>query len=296
MFLFRHWMIAVLLFIFSCISAPVYSHPGSGIVVTDNGDVYFIDTGAGVYKIGADGLTSFEGAPAFHWMAVDWTGRWRSAPLPYYPNGEFTVAGETPTLIMSSDVPVALSGDDFVYPQPRIDRRLEIIRWNLAGEKTVFAVLPAETEGGPLQWLHGLTAGPGKSLYYTENSSVRRINDDGSLSTIATQVSVADCVRPPGYDDFDTPGFRGLDVHSDGRVIVAATGCSALLALTPEGAASLLLRTETPWSPTAVAIKDDVLYVLEYFHKKGDDRREWTPRVRKISQDGKNEIIATIVR
>jgi hypothetical protein len=147
-----------------------------------------------------------------------------------------------------------------------------------------------------LQWLNGLAAGPGRSLYYTEDSSVRRINEDGSLSTIATQVSVAECERPPGYEDHKGPDFRGLDVHSDGRVVVAATGCSALLSLTPEGATSVLLRTEPPWSPTAVAVYGNVLYVLEYLHKKTEDRREWTPRVRKVSPDGKSEILATIAR
>jgi hypothetical protein len=296
MFQVRLWLTSLFALLLTSLAHFAFAHPGSGIVIAENGDVYFIDTGSGVYKIGADGMTPVEGASAYHWMAIDHTGGWRNAALPYYPQGQFEPAGETSTLLLSSDVPIAISGGDLVYPQPRIDRRLEINRWSLTGEKTVFAVLPAETEDGPLQWLSGLAAGSGRSLYYTENSSVRRVNDDGSLTTIATEISVPDCVQPPGYEVDLIPGLRGLDIHPDGRVFVAATGCSALLSITPDGAVSVILRTEAPWSPTAVAVSGDALYVLEYLHKETDDRREWTPRVRMLSPDGKHEIIATVAR
>jgi hypothetical protein len=191
---------------------------------------------------------------------------------------------------------VAISGGDFVYPQPRIDRRLEIVRWSLTEERTVFAVLPPETEDGPLQWLNGLTAGSGRTLYYTENSSVRRLNEDGSLTTIATQVAIPDCVKPPLYEDLNGPDFRGLAVHPDGRIFVAATGCSALISISPDAAVRVLHRTESPWSPTAVAVNENDLYVLEYLHTKTEDRVEWTPRVRKLTADGKSTLIATIKR
>jgi len=39
-----------------------------------------------------------------------------------------------------------------------------------------------------------------------------------------------------------------------------------------------------------------VVYVLEYLHTNGGDRREWTPQVRKIVADGSSSIIAAIER
>jgi hypothetical protein len=57
-----------------------------------------------------------------------------------------------------------------------------------------------------------------------------------------------------------------------------------------------LLQLESPWSPTAVALHGGDLYVLEYLHTAIEDRRQWLPRVRRISPDGRTVIIATVSR
>ena len=91
------------------------AHPGSGIVVDRNGNVYFMDTGSGVWKIGADGrLTRHEG-PAFHWMAIDDESRFVGANLPSIPSAELRIVGANPTLIVSSDFPIAVGPDGALY-------------------------------------------------------------------------------------------------------------------------------------------------------------------------------------
>ena len=50
------------------------------------------------------------------------------------------------------------------------------------------------------------------------------------------------------------------------------------------------------WTPTGVAVFGKDIYVLEYWLTASDDRREWLPRVRKISPDGKTVIIASVDR
>ena len=57
-----------------------------------------------------------------------------------------------------------------------------------------------------------------------------------------------------------------------------------------------VLRAEQPWAPTAVALHGRDLYVLEYLHTPGDDRRQWLPRVRKIGGNGEVTTIATVDR
>ncbi len=52
----------------------------------------------------------------------------------------------------------------------------------------------------------------------------------------------------------------------------------------------------SPWSPTAVAVSGNDLYVLEYLHTAEESRRAWLPRARKIAADGTATIIATIDR
>jgi sugar lactone lactonase YvrE len=89
---------------------------------------------------------------------------------------------------------------------------------------------------------------------------------------------------------------RGLDVDSAGTVYVAATGCRAVLKIARDKKVAAVLRSESPWSPTGVALSGSDVYVLEYTHTEGDDRREWLPRVRKISSDGRVATIATVDR
>lgn len=50
------------------------AHPGSGIVIDSAGNLYFTDTGSGIYRIGRDGKLQRVAGQAFHWMALDQRG------------------------------------------------------------------------------------------------------------------------------------------------------------------------------------------------------------------------------
>jgi len=82
----------------------------------------------------------------------------------------------------------------------------------------------------------------------------------------------------------------------DGTVFVAASGCGAVLKITPRGKLTTVLQTTSPWSPTAVAIAPSGLYVQEYLHTATEDRLAWLPRVRKVLPNGDIVSIATVER
>ena len=50
------------------------AHPGSGIVVDKEGQVFFTDTGQGVWKIDRQGNLTNLPASLFHWMTIDEAG------------------------------------------------------------------------------------------------------------------------------------------------------------------------------------------------------------------------------
>ena len=77
---------------------------------------------------------------------------------------------------------------------------------------------------------------------------------------------------------------------------VADSGDARVLKITPHGVITTLLQTQSPWAPTAVALFGTDLYVLEFLHTARDVRRDWLPRVRKISSDGKSTIMVTVDR
>jgi hypothetical protein len=268
------------------------AHPGSGIVVDQRGYVYFIDTGAGVWRIDHDGRLVKQEGPKFHWMALDEAGRFASVSLPRTPGAEVRAVGSQPTLIVASDFPLVVGEDgSLYYPEFGSDQKLRVIQFTPAGARSIHATIP-----GDLHWLNGIASGPDGSLYYTDDRSVRKIDRKGVVSAVASNVSVPKCTPIPGIETSDQPDLRGLAVTPDGTAYVAASGCGALLKITPRGEISTVLRTNSPWSPTAVAVSRSGVYVLEYLHTTVEDRRAWVPRVRKISPDGSQKILATVAR
>jgi hypothetical protein len=280
--------IAMLLAIFIAGAHCAFAHPGATIAVGADGVVYFVDTGAGVFSVDAKGQLVRRDGPAFHWFAFDPAGRFRQTRWPSIPGAEFRAAGVRPTLVLSSDYPVAIGTDGiFYYPQGSRERGVRIVGIAPSGTQSVRATLPLLQSGGqPAWWLNGLAAGPAGSLYYTEDRAVRRIDARGRVTVVANVPAVPNCMAIPGIGRELRPYLRGLAVAADGTLYVAASGCGALLKIERGGKTSVVLRTQSPWSPTAVAIANGEVYVLEYSHTASDDRREWLPRVRKITRTG----------
>ena len=292
-------IIALLAIILLLVSNEVLAHPGSGIVVDREGNVYFVDTGSGVWKIDRNGKLTRLSGPAYHWMAIDVDGRLTNATLPYFSSGDATVSrvGVDPTLLLASDFPITVGRDgSLYYPWLPAGKQLQVFRLAPSGTTTVFKTLPANTESGPLRWINGTAVGPDGSFYYTENRAVRRITLQGELTTVAVNVTLSGCDSVPGVETNLGPYLRGLDVDAQGTVYVAATGCGAVLKITADKKVTTVLRTSRPWAPTGVAVSGNDLYVLEYLHTVGDNRREWLPRVRKLTSDGHVVTVATIDR
>jgi sugar lactone lactonase YvrE len=277
----------------------VLAHPGSGIVVDREGNIYFVDTGSDVWKIDRNGKLTRLSGPAYHWMAIDIDGRLTNVTLPYFSSGDATVTrvGANPTLLLASDFPITVGRDgNLYYPWLAAGEPLQIFRLAPSGTTTVLKTLPANTESGPLRWLNGIAAAPDGSVYYTENRAVRRITPQGELTTVAENVTLSGCDSVPRIEADLGPYFRGIDVDAQGTVYVAATGCGAVLKITADKKVTTVLRASRPWSPTGVAVSGDDLYVLEYLHTASDNRREWLPRIRKLTSDGRVVTVAIIDR
>jgi hypothetical protein len=270
------------------VAVAASAHPGSAIAIGRDGRIYFVDTGRGLFEIGRDGRLRRLDGPAFHWFAIDRASRLAKTPWPAIPGAEIRSVGVDPTLVLSSDFAVGIGADGALY-YPEVGPRgpLRILRVTAAGVRSVYAALPEERKrDGSLDWINGIAAGPGGSLYYSHDSSVRKISARGVVSTVAANVTVPGCVAIPGIEPAIQPYLRGLDVAGDGTVYVAAAGCGAVLKVAPTGSVTAILRTVSPYSPTAVAVSNGEVHVLEYLHTASDDRREWLPRVRKITRTG----------
>jgi sugar lactone lactonase YvrE len=173
---------------------------------------------------------------------------------------------------------------------------LQLMELTLADRTTVLTNLAA-AGGGDLRYLNGLAAGPDGSLYYSEDNAIRRISKQGQVSTVIANLTLPTCVSIPGTS---RPMLRGLAADSHGTIYVAASGCGSVLKISARGQVTTLHQLQSPWTPTAVALFESDIYVLEYLQTAAsmepEDRRAWLPRVRKITADGHSSIIASIDR
>jgi hypothetical protein len=271
-----------------------FAHPGSGILVDVRGQVYFLDTGSGLWKIGTGGGLTHISPLRNHWIAMDPSDQFTQSRLPADPgrDWEVTAAGSDPTMLISTDFSLVVGQDgNLYYPSVR-ESNVRILRRSPMGETTTFATLPRSVAGASLRWINGIATGPEGSIYYTENNAVRRISARGEVTTIATVQPLTNGPSIPGSES--RPYLRGLKVDAKGVVYVADAADARVLKITPDGKLTTLLQLESPWAPTDVAVFGDIIYVLEFTHDAGDDRTTWMPRVRKITPDGRTTIIVTV--
>ncbi len=268
---------------------PVMAHPGGSIVVDAKGQVYFVDTGHGVWMVDAAGTLVDLGGPAFHWMTLDSESRFSGLRVQGGSYEFVTKAIDGGVLILSSDYPVALR-DGFVHFAPYARQPpLRVMRLTREGRTEAAAVIDTRA-----QWFNGFASGR-DGLYFTEDAAVKKLASDGSVSVVADKVMPADC--PTRWlPEMSAPYLRGLAVGAGGDVYVAATGCRAVVRVDRKGDVATVLRADSPWAPTAVALHGDTVYVLEYLHTPGDDRRQWLPRVRKVDASGRVTTVATVNR
>lgn len=270
------------------------AHPGSGIALDRAGNVFFVDSGSGLWKIDTAGKISKIPGAAYHWMALDATNAFARTRLPRERNTDMTAAGSNPTILLASDYPVTIGRDGNLYYPLNVDGKpLCMMKMTPAGATSVLADIPASKKG-PLRWINGLAAGPDGALYYTDDNTIWRMTSNGRASIVATIQSPPNVTLVPMHTKDMGPMLRGLAVDSKGVIYVASTADGCVLKVTPDGKAETILQVQSPWSPTAVAIHGSDVYVQEYLHTTGDDRKEWLPRIRKMTPNGKQSIIATV--
>ena len=272
------------------------AHPGSGIVVDKYGQIYFTDTGKGVWKIDLNGKLIFLPASGFHWMTIDPIGYFAESPKVFGQYFErVSLQSVKPALIMCSDFPIVVGKDGNIYYADTRPGSTKIMRRTPGGKETVLA------NNKIFEFISGITVGADSSLYITEASNakantIRKITMNGTVTIIATFVGKSGNDLPletvPSY-------CRGLAVDSTGTIYIAATGSRSVLKITPQGKVITILQTGSPWTPTGVAVFNGEVYVLEWHDVTPENlevRIAYIPRVRKIGSDGKVITLATVSR
>ena len=278
------------------VADSAFAHPGSGIAVDREGQVYFTQTnGKGTWKVSTNGELTLISDVRDHWLDIDLEGHFSRSHLKDFQR--ITPDGARLTILLNGDFPFTVNRDGNIYSALWKPGRLEINSRSPNGK--VSAMQLEGATNAAIGGVTGMASGPDGSLFVTDGSMLLKISMPGRVSTLVAKVSVSDCP-----DDLPAPHLRGvppapflrgLAVDSEGSVYAAANRCRAVLKITPEGKATTILRATAPWSPTGVAVAGEVIYVQEYeFPEAGPRQNEQRPRVRRIGPDGKVTTLAIV--
>jgi sugar lactone lactonase YvrE len=290
--------------------ASVFStlaHPGSGIVVDGQGNVFVSDINRGLLKFTPDGKVTVVLREAGHWLAVDtdkklagmdfqksdhWP-RWFKHRNP--PGSELKLIsdGGSPLVIHRDGNLYYVCGDEQMNPGG-----LQIGRLSPDGKLALVAPT-LKARARELGGLKGLATAPDDSLYATTPGAVLKVNLDGTFKIVKQSIVAPDCDRyllenpPAEYERLQTGGtpfLNGITVSSSSDVYLAATGCRCVLKLDQQGRVSTVLKAESPWSPTGLTLHGEDLFVAEWTNAHSE-QHDFRPRVRKVGRDGKVTLI-----
>lgn len=134
----------------------------------------------------------------------------------------------------------------------------------------------------------GMAWGPDKALYVADDSAIRRVKPDGTVTTLTRKLYE----QVTGDSDPGHPiSPRGLAVGDDGSVYVAVEPLGRITRVKPDGELSVAARFEDKWQPEGVALRDGRLYATEV---KWIITKLEGPRLRVFEPDGTSRIMADL--
>lgn len=297
------------------LSTKASAHPANGIVLDRAGNVYFSDLET-IWKIDTNGqLSVFRAGVSgrhVHELAIDEQDNVYGADISYVsqkwigdiwkmsPDGKFEYLLE-PT----DKPPRAMSiwrdreGNHYVIDQNNHTKtQTLLLRRAPDGKVTTLAggaYGHADGQGSAAKFssVGGVAFGPDGSLYLADGASVRKVGLDGTVVTLAKELDVRTSEDKPTLFRGSYGSLAGVAVDAVGNVYVADSGSRRLFKTNGAGKTEVVLRTDPPYFPNGVvAGRGGEIYVLEVGFTLPSS---WSgPRVRRITADGKSEILATV--
>ena len=134
------------------------AHPGSGIAVDREGQVYFTQTnGKGTWKVSPKGELTLISDVRHHWLEIDIEGLFSRSHLKDFQR--ITPDGAKPAILTCGDFPFTLNRDDGIYYALWKPGRLEINRQSPEGN--VSAIQLQGATNAAIGGVTGMASGTG---------------------------------------------------------------------------------------------------------------------------------------
>jgi hypothetical protein len=257
-------------------AAPARAHPGVGIVMDRQGNVFYTDLEQ-VWRIAPNGGRSIAVPDVHtHELSMDAAGnlfgedseylggdRWRTRVWRRAPDGRMTDVIPW-TDGFWRDYGFVRDAAGAVYWPYCPERRCSIRR--RAPDGRIGTVAPGVRWAGNINWL---AAAPDGSLIVVDGRDLRRIDRAGRLGTLARNVGEM---------------MMGMWVDARSNVYVAVYGARAVVRVAPGGRVTTVARTAAPWAPSGVTVAPNGdLWLLEYSTSN-------QARVRRVRPDGRGTV------
>lgn len=279
------WVLASLrpyvrfLVIICLFAADAFAHPGWGIIVDRNGEIYFGDVETNtIWKFNRERrLVTIATGKHSHSLYMDEAGNLFGEHVYYHDSGahwissiwKLTPDGRLIDVVPPTSGPPKGSGVFMdragniysVQGGASASDRAELLRRSPDGTVTVLAGGErghADGKGAEAKFKYaiGMAWGRDGALYVTDASCVRRVASDGTVVTIGGD-PLAGAARS------ENPRLLGLAVDLHENVFVADYDYQCVRRISSDGAVDTLLTSGFFWSPSGVTINGDDLYVFE---------------------------------
>ncbi len=255
-------------------AAPALAHPGVGVVMDRQGNVFYTDL-EHVWQIAPDGRKTIAVRDVHtHELAVDSSGNLFGEDSEYLGGDRYRhrIWRRSPDGRLVNVVPwrdgfwreYGFVRDEAgaMYWVQCPERRCVVRKRTPDGSTTTVA--PDVRFNDPINWI---ASGPEGSLYVIDGPDLRRISRTGRLTTVARALGA----HPMGlWPD-----------NARNSVYVAVYGRNAVVRVSADGRVTTVAQTSAPWGPSGVTIAPNGdLWILEYSTTN-------QARVRRIARDGR---------
>ncbi len=267
------------------VSSVLSAHPGVGIVMDSQGNVYYTDL-THIWKISPQGEQTIA-VPNVHthelyldekdnlygeheWYNGEATDTWGNYTWVLSPEGKFTKLKEVEGFLENNTLVRDGTGNSF-WSKKHDDYRL-VYQQSMNGNNTLYS----SHHFDDIRWMYFSKAD--NHLYIVDNLEIKKIATSGDVEVVADDLKEE---TPPFAGVANRHYLFGLWTDEEATVYVAVYGAGKVKRIGKGGKTTTEFESEDGWSPCGGLIDPDgMLWVLEF----SEDNKT---RVSKIDKDGK---------